>query len=157
MGGVAVRSGFWPNAGLAAASTTDRGADVHDDTMQFQISFDRCPSYVHIISSGEASVRGFERLITAMLASPAWQPGLKQLVDHRNLRIGNFSRNDIEAIVEFVKSRREKIGNGRCAFVVGDTLGFGLVRMYDLMGDELIHPELRIFYSEEEAVQWLAG
>ena len=60
-----------------------------------------------------------------------------------------------ERIKDIVKKHGKKLGNGRCAFVVKDALGFGIARMYELIGGEGIHIEVGVFYSLNEAAEWL--
>lgn len=123
--------------------------------MNFKISFDQSPEYVYIQTTGEASIRGFDRLLTEIVESPNWKIGSKQLIDHRKLILNKLTSDDMEAIKNIVKKNSEKLGNGRCAFVVNDALGFGMARMYELIGGEAIHQEIGIFYTIEEAVEWL--
>jgi hypothetical protein len=71
------------------------------------------------------------------------------------LRPEKLTSEDVQNIEFIVKKHANKLGNGRCAFVVSDALGFGLVRMYECLGGEDIHQEVRVFYTIEEAVEWL--
>ena len=123
--------------------------------MKFEINFDYMPEYVLIRTEGEASDHDFDDLLTEIVGSPRWEVGTNQLVDHRELIMKNLTLNDMKGIKDIVKKHSKKLGNGRCAFVVKDTLGFGIARMYELIGGEGIHNEVRVFYSLEEAVEWL--
>ena len=125
------------------------------NTMKFEINFEKSPEYVYIQTDGEASVRGFDELLTAIVESPNWITGSKQLVDHRKLKPEKLTPDDVRSIGNIVKKHAEKLGNGRCAFVVSNTLGFGLIRMYDSLGGDDIHQESAVFYTIEEAVKWL--
>ena len=100
------------------------------NAMKFEINFEKSPEYVYIQTDGEASVRGFDELLTAIVECPNWITGSKQLVDHRKLKPEKLASEDVESIGDIVKKHANKLGNGRCAFVVSDTLGFGLIRMY---------------------------
>ena len=55
-----------------------------------------------------------------------------------------MAAQDVQSIGDIVKKHADKLGNGRCAFVVSGTLGFGLVRMYDLLGGQDIHKEIAV-------------
>ena len=123
--------------------------------MNFEINFDQSPDYVYIQTSGEASIQGFDELLTEIVESPNWKTGIKQLVDHRDLILHKLSPDDMQAIEKVVKKHSEKLGNGRCAFVVKGTLGFGFARMYELIGGETLHQQVGVFYTIEEAVEWL--
>ena len=123
--------------------------------MKHLISFEHLPDYVYIQTEGEASFRGFESLLNELIASPQWKPGTKQLVDHTNLEKDHLTSDEIDAIAAFFNDNRKMIGNGKCAFVVSDSAGFGMIRMYALFGGELVHPQSRVFYSVEKAAEWL--
>jgi hypothetical protein len=113
------------------------------------------PDYVLIKTQGEASDRDFDDLLTMLVSSPKWVVGTQQLVDHRELIMKNLFSDSMRRIMDIVKKHSKKLGNGRCAFVVKDALGFGIARMYELIGGERIHIEVGVFFSLNEAVEWL--
>jgi hypothetical protein len=113
--------------------------------MNFEINFDQSPEYVYIQTSGEASIRGFDKLLTAIVGSPEWKTGTKQLIDHRKLILNKITLDDMRIIEDIVKKNIKKLGNGRCAFVVNDALGFGMAKMYELIGGEAMHQEIGVF------------
>jgi hypothetical protein len=123
--------------------------------MEFKINFDHMPNYVLIQTQGEASDRDFDDLLTELVNSPNWVIGTRQVVDHRELIMKSLSSNSMQRIMDIVKKHSNKLGNGRCAFVVKDALGFGVARMYELIGGERVHIEVGVFYSLNEAVEWL--
>lgn len=125
------------------------------NAMKFEINFEKSPEYVYIKTDGEASVQGFDELLTAIVESPKWITGSKQLVDHRKLKPERLTSEDVRRIDNIVKKHAKKLGNGRCAFVVSGALGFGLVRMYECLSGEDIHQESAVFYTIDEAVEWL--
>ena len=123
--------------------------------MKFEINFDNMPEYVLIRTEGEASVRDFDVLLTTLVDSPKWITGTDLIVDHRKLVMDNLTSNAMERIKNIVKKHSKKMSEGRVAFIVKDTLGFGNARMYELIGGDTIHLEVRVFYSIDEAVVWL--
>ena len=126
------------------------------NSMRFQINFEQSPEYVYIQTDGEASVRGFDELLAGIVGSPNWTTGTKQLVDHRKLNAEKLTLEDVQKIMDIVKKHAKKLGNGRCAFVVTEAVGFGLVRMYELLGGGDIHQEVAVFYTIDEAAEWLS-
>jgi hypothetical protein len=123
--------------------------------MKFEINFDNMPEYVLIRTDGEALVSDFDDMLTKLIDSPKWVTGTDQIVDHRKLVGDNLTSNATVRIKNIVKKHSKKMGEGRCAFVVKDTLGFGNARMYELIGGETIHLEVGVFYTIDEAVAWL--
>ena len=125
------------------------------ESMKFEINFEHMPDYVLIRTEGEVSVRDFDELLTTLVDSPRWVTGTDQIVDHRKLLIDNLPSDDVLGIEDIVKIHIERLGNGRCAFIVKDALGFGFIRMYELIGGGDIHIKIEIFHSINEAVEWL--
>ena len=123
--------------------------------MEFKVNFDHMPDYALIQTQGEVSDHDFDDLLTELVDSPRWMVGTRQLVDHRELIMKNLTSNSMQRIKDIVKKHSKKLGNGRCAFVVKDALGFGIARMYELIGGERIHIEVGVFYSLNEAAEWL--
>jgi len=58
---------------------------------------------------GEASVSGFGELLTAIVESPNWITGAKQLVDHRKLKLDKLTSEDMWRIRNIVKKCSRKL------------------------------------------------
>ena len=123
--------------------------------MTFEINFDLSEGYVYIKTAGHANPMGFDEMIKHLVNNPKWKPGTNQLVDHRNLKGKNLKSNEVELIKEIVNNYTDEIGFGKCAYVIPDTLGYGLVRMYEGMGGDRLHGDMAVFYDLDEAVNWL--
>jgi hypothetical protein len=88
---------------------------------------------------------------------PTWKIGTKQLVGHTKTTFKDFPGDGMRQVVEILKKHSAKLGNGACALVVKGPLGFGLARMYELSGGAGIHSPFGIFYTIDEASEWLKG
>lgn len=124
--------------------------------MTFEINFDTLSEYVHIQTDGEASFKGFDKLLTEIVNSPNWKTGTRLLIDHRKLILQKITSDDMRIIKDIVKKNSKQLGNGSCAFLIKDDLGFGLARMYELLGGNDIHQEVAVFYIIDEAVELLS-
>ncbi|MCP4640849.1 MAG: hypothetical protein GY851_10465 [bacterium] len=124
--------------------------------MRFGFDFSKMPAYVLVWTEGEASVSGFDELLTELVNSPRWASGMGQVVDHRRLTASSLSGDDMQAIRNVVRRHADKLGQGKTAFVVSDALSFGMARMYELVGGDEIHQRVGVFYTVEEATQWLS-
>ncbi len=113
------------------------------------------PEYVLIQTGGNAAVQDFDDLLKKLVDAPKWKTGTRQLVDHRKLNMESLNADDMHAIKDIVERYTNKLGRGRCAFVVNSRIGFGISRMYELLGGEAIHGETGVFYSIDAAAEWL--
>jgi hypothetical protein len=123
--------------------------------MEFDILFDHMPEYVLIRTYGEASVHDFDDLLKTLVNSPEWIKGTRQLVDHRKLSATYLTSKDVQEIENITRKYGHQLKGGDVAFAVSDTESFGMVRMYELLGGENTHNEIRVFYSIKDAVAWL--
>lgn len=81
-----------------------------------------------------------------------------------NNMIWNFSKaegtdlsgNDMQNIISHTKEFGHLRDNGKTAFVISSSLGYGLGRMYDSLAQIAEHPiKHGVFRSYEEAVEWI--
>ncbi|MEN8222132.1 MAG: hypothetical protein ABFR36_02640 [Acidobacteriota bacterium] len=122
--------------------------------MEFTLDFDNMPDFVLLRTSGAASVEGFRAMIKILLESPEWITGTPQIADHRKLDVTVFVPDDLRAVQEMIVGFSEELGAGSCAFVMGDELGFGFARMYELLGGDSVHGNVEVFYSFRDALIW---
>ena len=78
--------------------------------MKFKINFEHMPEYVLIQTEDEASVDGFDELLTTLVNSPKWVTGTDQIVDHRKLLMENLTLDNMKIIKEIVKIHSKKLG-----------------------------------------------
>ena len=124
--------------------------------MKFKIDFKQYNDFVLLKTEGHASSDGFEVLLSSLVNSPEWETGKKQLIDHRKLQAKHLTTADLHRIKSVVEMHSKKLGAGNCAFVIADELGYGLIRMYELIGGDSIHQEIAVFYDIDKAVEWLS-
>ncbi|MFC1555728.1 hypothetical protein ACFL67_01460 [candidate division KSB1 bacterium] len=123
--------------------------------MEFTLNFDNMPDYALTQTSGEAAVSGFDDLLSALVNAPEWKTGTKMIVDHRKLITDHLSTISMNSIKEVVEKYSGQLGDGRTAFVVDSELGFAFARMYEMIEGNELHSGTQVFYTLEEAVEWI--
>lgn len=70
----------------------------------------------------------------------------------------NLSGNDLQMIISHTKEFSRLRYNGKTAFVISSSLGYGLGRMYDSLAQVAEHPvKHSVFRNHDEAVAWIRG
>ena len=82
-------------------------------------------------------------------------PGMKTLIDQRNLITDHLSTTAITTISGLVKSLREKLGNGNCALVMSEPVGINMAKMWKLITQADVDFQISVCNSIEQAVSWL--
>ena len=86
--------------------------------MKYDFDFSNMPDYV-LVKTGEfAVVEDFYKLLKDLLASPKWIKGTPQIIDHQHLDLRKMTFQDIKMIQSIVEFHAEKLGGGKCAFVI---------------------------------------
>lgn len=121
--------------------------------MQFQI-FDH-DAFLLVLTSGDATLEGFDRMNEAIRVHPAFSSTRPVLIDHS---AANFSTLASTAVTEIADRARDRNPwETRRAIVCPDPLGYGLARMWWGNLDEMRQEASGIFRSREEAERWLLG
>lgn len=86
--------------------------------MKYDFNFSHMPKYV-LIKTGEfAVVEDFYKLLKDLLASPKWVKETPLIIDHQYLDLKKMTFEEIKMIQSIVEFYAEKLGGGRCAFVI---------------------------------------
>ncbi|MGD0165672.1 MAG: hypothetical protein ABSC51_00055 [Gaiellaceae bacterium] len=126
--------------------------------MEFEIIWGGDPEDVYIRTRGVATVEGFSAWLEEGLSDPRKRPGLRVLVDHRQLDTSGMSVEDVERRVEIAAREEPRFSDVHVAVVVRRDVDFGVLRMLESLFEA--RPELRsivrVFRSIEKARHWLA-
>jgi len=125
--------------------------------MLHEIQIDADRTTVTIRASGQASVEGFDAYLKELLAHPRWLPGMRALVDLRNLDASHLTKDQVKQISDLHVPIGDRLGGGPCAIVVSDPLHFGLARMWEAYSDRRVPLRVRVFDSMDEAREWLSS
>ncbi len=86
--------------------------------MKYDFNFSNMPKYV-LIKTGEfAVVEDFYKLLKDLLASPKWVKETPLIIDHQYLDLKKMTFEEIKMIQSIVNFYAEKLGGGKCAFVI---------------------------------------
>ncbi len=122
--------------------------------MEFELSWGGDPEDLLVRMSGVAQAEDLEALREAV-EDPRWRPGLRVLLDERQLDWSEMSSADIERRAAFLAENRDLIGHNYTAVVTSKSSDFGMLRMEQALIERRVPYELGIFRTLEEARAWL--
>ncbi len=86
--------------------------------MKYNFDFTHMPDFV-LVKTGEfAVVEDFYKLLKDLLASPKWVKGTPQIIDHQYLDLRKMTFQEVKMIQSIVEFNADKLGGGKCAFVI---------------------------------------
>jgi acetyl-CoA carboxylase alpha subunit len=116
------------------------------------------PADLVVRTSGVATVAGLGEWTRAAIADERRTPGMRVLIDHRELDWTDFRRADVFARSEGVRGYLADADVSAIAVVLGSSLGYGLQRMMQAhTGEAAERAGVRFgaFRTIDEAEQWL--
>jgi hypothetical protein len=119
------------------------------------ISIHTKPDHFEIKTKGDAEVAGFNSFLNEIFSHPKWTPGSSVLLDHSDLILNSFRTDEVRSVSEFVLQKKEKIGQGKWAFIISGNFAYGMARMWQIITEERAPMEINIFKNREKALDWL--
>jgi hypothetical protein len=108
-------------------------------------------------TAGQASLQGLRTYLQEGLSDSRWQPGMRVLVDHRELDWSTTTNDDLRARVASMVKERERFGRAHVAVVLARPVDYGLHRVMQALSDDWADViDLELFYTVEEARAWLS-
>jgi len=130
--------------------------------VEYEISWGGDPDELHVQAWGLASVEGVAALTADALADPRYRPGMRILVDYREVDWSETTRTDIEERLDMMRRDAPRFDGNKIAIVMGRAIDYGIMRMLHTRAETVLEDagvavERRPFYSLEEAMAWLSG
>jgi len=108
---------------------------------------------------GAATADDLRAYLHLGISDSRWRPGMRVLMDHRELDWSSVQPSDVEERVSIVTSAGDRLGRPHVATVLGGIAAYGLQRMMHGYSDNYRSGELMdaaLFYDIDEARAWLA-
>jgi len=103
--------------------------------------------------TGPLRLEEIEQTVEALLADPAFRPGLRILSDHSRLQ-ESASTELVMQVLPLLKRLAERLGTFKCALIVSGDASYGMGRMAEIYAQPTA-ASVRPFRSMDEAEAWL--
>ena len=123
--------------------------------MDFEVSFNGEGKYLQVQSSGHLDVQGISDVLTAVLSSEEWAPGMSLLADYSNSSTIDLTSEKITHISHMVKEQNDVLGSGKMASVMSSDLDYGYARMFQLLTEDYIDKEVNVYRDRDSAINWI--
>lgn len=123
--------------------------------MEYQVFKNEGQNYFTVVLSGQFDPYDLEKCYLELIHHPHWQVGGDILWDVRQCTSDHLDSPDIRAIAMILNKYREQRGRGRAAWLVSRDMDFGMSRMFEMMNENTVVFQFRVFRNQEEAEQYL--
>jgi hypothetical protein len=109
---------------------------------------------IRVIIEGDFTAADHLRMIEDIVSNKVWRPGMDALFDGRKVQFGENGFDLMwHAGINLAKNN-SLIGNGKIAILMKAS-DFILGREFEMLTDEQVSADIRIFMDEGEAMRWL--
>lgn len=119
------------------------------------IHIDQDKNLASIKLTGSPTIQEVQDIVYALLGHPVYKEGMDEIWDTSEACIAHWTEDEMRTQAFFVKDAVPEV-SGRIAFVVGDEVSYGMVRMW------IAHAEMggsqsmrNVFKDLDSAVSWL--
>lgn len=109
---------------------------------------------MRVVLSGDLLVEDLEAAESAVLSHSEFRMGMGVLWDLRLATVAGLSPGDFRRLRLFVRLRSGERGGGKTAVVVAHVVDYGLVRMFELMCED-VPLKIAVFRELVSAEAWL--
>jgi hypothetical protein len=122
--------------------------------MAISYRIDPAVDLVHVRVAGHLTPADHQAYLSALLADPAFRPGMHRLFDCRDADDSNSS-DEVRLIADRVRAEAAHFGDSRCAILVRSDVQYGMARVFEaFLGD--VPGDFRSFRDPAEASAWLS-
>jgi hypothetical protein len=122
--------------------------------MTWEIEFGGDPEDVLATSHGTASVEGLHAVISEIVSSPSFRPGMWIVFDETDLDWSAMSTSDLRRRADFVEGYLEVAGDVRVVVVSPTPVGLGIHRQVEAYAGGFEF-DMTVVPTLEEARAWL--
>jgi hypothetical protein len=126
--------------------------------VEYEIIWGGNPEDVCVRTNGVATLEDFRAWLKEWVSDARIRPGLRVLMDHRQLDMSKVTVEDIERRAEIVATEAPRFRGAHIALVVERDIDYGILRMLGAVfeGRPEFRSVVRVLRSIEEARFWLA-
>ncbi len=121
------------------------------------IEFIESQNYIKVIAENDFSVEGHMEMLADVVAREFWKPGMNLLFDDRKVEFKGVNIESVRKVSHDFRTFENELGNGRTALLMDTLSDYARGRQFELLTDDKVSTDIKIFRDEEEALSWLAS
>lgn len=127
-----------------------------DTGFEFEANVHLEEGYINVTAKGKMNLKNLKQMFASVLKHPQYESRMNRLWDFNNVDVSLLTSDDIESFVEFMEKEHLGTDNVFTATVVSRGLEYGMVRMLQAFGVEVLSPNGLVTKSKDEALEWIA-
>ena len=111
---------------------------------------------VIIKCSGDMQVKSLLEACDEALSDPQYKKGMGRIWDVFDADLSQITTEQVHEITSYLTTRADDVNYVRVGIVAGNSLGFGLARVFSSVSDHTAKNKVMPFRSLEDAEEWVS-
>jgi hypothetical protein len=125
--------------------------------MNWEIEHIESDNYVKVTCDGIFSIEEHFEWFKKLVSSPFWKPGMNLLFDNQKFDFSQMDLNKVKMASSHYQRMSDQLGKGRVAMLMKTTLGYGIGRQFQILSEDKIQSETKVFTDKKTAIDWLVA
>jgi hypothetical protein len=111
--------------------------------------------YVRVDAQGSITLDDLKAMYASVLKNPQYKSGMSRLWDFTHLDATALTSDDLKAMLKYMKHSKLGTDSVYSAVLVSRDFMYGLIRMLQIMGDDILSPNIIVTKDPNEALVWV--
>ena len=112
-------------------------------------------NFIKVSLEGNFSVKKLPQALAELFSCKGWQPGKPILFDNTNLDLVGIDLDEVRDGSQIYFENAGNYGDSKVAILAGSLADFARGRQFELLTENKVKSNIRIFLKEAEALDWL--
>ena len=112
-------------------------------------------NFIKVNLEGDFSVREVSQALAELFSRKEWQPGKPILFDNTNLNLVGIDLDEVREGSQLYYENAANYGDSKVAVLAASLADFARGRQFELLTENKVKSNIRIFLKEDEAIDWL--
>lgn len=124
--------------------------------MNWTIEYIAVDNYIKVTCNGTFSIEELPACFKKLFSSIYWKPDMNVLFDNRNFTFGQINLDKMRWAAIYFQQVSNQFGKGNVALLMKSVYSYGLGRQFQILSEDKLKNEIKVFIDEKAAIDWLS-
>ena len=123
--------------------------------MHWTFEYNEGANLVRVDVGGSFSLEEHAKKMEELESQSYWKPGINVLFDCREMDMSDMKPDDVSGLADNFVADDRLLGCNKIAVLMKSIIDFGIGRQFEMLTDERMCADIRVFMREKQALLWL--
>ena len=129
--------------------------DGYELEYTWTIEYVKSQNFVKVVAENDFSVEGHTEMIADLVSRDFWEPGANLFIDDRKVDFKGIKIDSVKEVSRGFSDFEKELGDGKTAILMNSLSDYTRGRQFELLTDDKVSTDIKVFRDEQEALSWL--